>query len=276
MSANKVIVAGAGAGKTTYIVREAIQNKDKRTLITTYTQANEGEIRNKFIEENGCVPDHVTIQTWFSFLLQDGVRPYQGRRFKSRIGRLVLVSGISAMYVKETEDKHYLTDDGLVYSDKIAKLAISCNMMSDGAVIMRLEDIYDVIYVDELQDITGNDLDFLKLIAASSCDLIMVGDPRQGTYSTNNASKNKKVRKDKTKVVDFFVGDNALNISVDSTTLGKNYRCHSTICDLSNKLYPTMTAVTSGYSATERPSGAISDQKGRYDSIFGQISANAA
>ena len=251
----KVIVAGAGAGKTTYVVREAIKNKDKRILITTYTQANEGEIRSKFVEENGCVPGHVTIQTWFSFLLQDGVRPYQGRRFKDRIGRLVLMNGASALYTKETDRKHYLTDEGLIYSDKIAKLAVSCNTLSGGAVIKRIEGIYDIIYVDELQDITGNDLDFLKLIAASTCDLVMVGDPRQGTYSTNNSAKNGKVRKDKTKLVDFFAGDKTLNISVDNTTLGTNYRCFSTICDLSNKLYPAMAAVTSGYSAIDGHQG---------------------
>jgi hypothetical protein len=77
----------------------------------------------------------------------------------------------------------------------------------------------------------------------------------EGTYSTNNSAKNGKIRKDKTKLVDFFAGDKTLNISVDNTTLGTNYRCFSTICDLSNKLYLAMTAVASGYSATDGHQG---------------------
>ena len=74
MSKNKLIIAAAGSGKTTYLIEQAKKIKDGNVLITTYTEANKAEIRNKF---NGCIPSNVTIQTWFSFLLQHGVRPYQ-------------------------------------------------------------------------------------------------------------------------------------------------------------------------------------------------------
>ena len=33
--------------------------------------------KKKFIEINGSIPKNVTIQTWFSMLLQHGVKPYQ-------------------------------------------------------------------------------------------------------------------------------------------------------------------------------------------------------
>ena len=46
---NKLIIAAAGAGKTTYIIHEALK-QDKEVLITTYTEANESEIKKKFIE----------------------------------------------------------------------------------------------------------------------------------------------------------------------------------------------------------------------------------
>jgi len=73
---NKLIIAAAGAGKTTYLINEALK-QDKEVLITTYTEANESEIKKKFIEINGAIPKNVTIQTWFSMLLQHGVKPYQ-------------------------------------------------------------------------------------------------------------------------------------------------------------------------------------------------------
>ena len=72
---NRLILAAAGSGKTTYLVNEALKIKDTKVLITTYTDANEQEIKKKFYEINGCVPENVTIQTWFSFLIQHGVKP---------------------------------------------------------------------------------------------------------------------------------------------------------------------------------------------------------
>ena len=49
---NRLIIAAAGSGKTTYLVRQAMQQSDS-VLITTYTIANELEIRKKFVELNG-------------------------------------------------------------------------------------------------------------------------------------------------------------------------------------------------------------------------------
>lgn len=46
---NKLIVAAAGSGKTTYLVNEALKIVDEKVLITTFTEANENEIRKKFL-----------------------------------------------------------------------------------------------------------------------------------------------------------------------------------------------------------------------------------
>ena len=85
MNQNKLIIAAAGAGKTTFLVDEALKIKDERVLITTYTQANEEEIKKKIIEVNRCIPSNVIVQTWFSFLLQHGVRPFQGVFLEEKI-----------------------------------------------------------------------------------------------------------------------------------------------------------------------------------------------
>ncbi|MFH0906204.1 MAG: UvrD-helicase domain-containing protein, partial [archaeon] len=76
MSNNKLIIAAAGSGKTTFLVNEALK-KEGNVLITTFTEANEAEIKNKIIKIRKCIPSNIIIQTWFSFLLQHGVRPYQ-------------------------------------------------------------------------------------------------------------------------------------------------------------------------------------------------------
>ena len=62
MKENKLIIAAAGAGKTTFLIEEAFKRSDN-VLITTFTEENEAEIYDKFIRKYGYVPSHVTIQT---------------------------------------------------------------------------------------------------------------------------------------------------------------------------------------------------------------------
>ena len=96
---DELIIAAAGSGKTTHIVNEALKQREGRVLITTYTEANEAEIRKRIIEKSKCIPENITVQTWFSFLLQHGARPYQGRVFEKDIRGLILVNKQSAPYV---------------------------------------------------------------------------------------------------------------------------------------------------------------------------------
>ena len=63
MGANRLVIAAAGSGKTTYLVQEALKIKDQRVLITTYTESNEAEIRQKFFDVAGRVPANVVITT---------------------------------------------------------------------------------------------------------------------------------------------------------------------------------------------------------------------
>ena len=72
---NKVIIACAGSGKTSYLVDLAIKS-ESRTLLLTYTNENLANIEKVFYKENGFVPPKVKIQSWFTFLLSEGVRPY--------------------------------------------------------------------------------------------------------------------------------------------------------------------------------------------------------
>lgn len=244
---NKLIIAAAGSGKTTFLVKEALSKSSSRILITTYTQSNEDEIRRKFIALNGCVPGNVKIQTWFSFLIQHGVKPYQGCKFVGEINGLILINGQSAQGVTELRTReHYLTAGGKIYSDKLSKFVVKCNERSEGAVVDRLSRIYTHIFIDEVQDLAGYDLDFLKLLFECSSDVLMVGDPRQGTYSTNNSSKNSRFKK--SRILNFFE-ENFAAIEKDETSLTVNYRSCQEICDLSNSLYNDLPKTTSGSKA---------------------------
>jgi superfamily I DNA/RNA helicase len=255
MNNNKLIIAAAGSGKTSHLIKEALKIRVEKVLITTYTQANEEEICKKLFEANKCIPENIDVQTWFSFLLKHGVRPYQSYLYEKDINGLFLVNGQSAKYIKESDiQKHYFTDRQKIYSDKISKFVLKCNEKGNGCVIDRLSRIYSHIFIDEVQDLAGYDLEILKLLFKCKSSTLLVGDPRQGTYSTNNTSKNKKYSK--SKIVNFFEQIPS-EIETDYTSLTINYRCISEICKLSNKLFPDLPCSTSGNTKTTGHDGVF-------------------
>ena len=245
MGDNKLIIAAAGSGKTTYLIDEAIKNREKKVLITTYTQANEAEIKKKIIEKINYIPENITVQTWFSFLLKHGVRPYQGIIFDKRINGLILVNNKSALYVRKSEtEKYYFTKDIKIYSDKISEFVCAVNEKTNSAVVNRISKIYSKIFIDEIQDLAGYDLELLKQLFCSKSEVLLVGDPRQGTYSTNSSSKNKQFKK--ANVVNYFFQDKSIKIETDETSLLVNYRCNEQICSLSNSLFKNFVGTKSG------------------------------
>lgn len=263
-SNNKLILATAGSGKTTTLVEKAMEIMNGSVLITTFTEENELSIRQKFIEMYGYTPKHVTIQTWFSFLLQHGVRPYQNALFDKRINGMILVNGRSGIkryfgktpiyYGEEKEfEKHYFTKDYKIYSDKISKFVCRCNDKSENAVINRISKIYAHIFVDEVQDLAGYDLEILNLLFKCSSNILLVGDPRQGTYVTSNVAKNKKYQG--AAIINFF--RNVNNLEIDENSKMINYRCAQEICDLSDSLYPEFTRSTSGKTDVDSHQGVF-------------------
>lgn len=267
--ANDLIIASAGSGKTTALVEKAIEkaNAGETVLITTFTEACEAEIKNKLVEEsNGYIPDNITIQTWFSFLIKHGAKPYQDYVIDTEITGLILVSGKSGLR-HETEDgkkfywgeaknpyEFYFSKSGKIYSDKLAKFVIRCNKDSGGKVIDRLSQCFDNIFIDEVQDLAGYDLEILKELFNCQSSMLLVGDPRQATYSTNNAQKNAQYKK--SEIINFF-SDDTIKIDTDDKSLTVNHRCSPQICTYSNTLYPDFPESTSGNETVTGHDGII-------------------
>lgn len=250
---NTLLIAAAGSGKTTELINEASKSIHKSVLITTYTIANANEIKKKFIELNGSIPQNIVIQTWFSLLLQHGIKPYQDVLFEQRLKGMVLVNEKSGfryyhpkfkypVYWGESDFyKHYFTSDFKVYSDKLSKLVWKINETSHGKVIERLTEIYSSIFIDECQDLSGYDLDIIRALSEKAKFLYMVCDPRQVTYLTHLEEKYKKYREG---LIADFIHDMCQDVkfNIDSETLADSYRSNQQICDFANKLYPNMPA----------------------------------
>lgn len=242
----KLYIAAAGSGKTTFLVRTALTIQNQKVLITTFTEANEREIIKKIIEINGCIPPNITVQTWFSFLLQHGVRPYQSTIWEQHITGLLLVNTKSGqkgcykgrpIYFGEHEiPQYYFSCKMQIYSDKIAKFVCRANEKTNGRVVDRIRRIYPNILIDEVQDMAGYDLELIKYLLGSDSKLIMVGDPRQVTYHTHDEAKYSKYSDGQ--IEDFLTREcNGLSIEIDKTTLNVSYRNRKEICELANKVY---------------------------------------
>src|SRR5438046_1050953 len=135
---NKIIIASAGTGKTTNIMKNSLEHQQERILIITYTINNFNEIKKKFYELNGSIPKNVEVQTLFTFLLDNFVRPYQNNLCDKRIDSIEFVHGRSATYIKKDKMSYYLNSAGEIYSDKMSEFGILCNEKSNNPVIKRL------------------------------------------------------------------------------------------------------------------------------------------
>ena len=174
----------------------------------------------------------------------------------------------SAKGVSKTKIETYFLNGWNIYTDKISEFALICNQKSNGLVLKRLEDRFDDLYVDEIQDLAGYDLNVLELLLDSKIDIFLVGDSRQATYSTNNAAKNSKYRGDKIHVL-FEEWHKSGHCEMDF--LSKSFRCNQKICDLADDLFPELPRTKSENSDITGHDGVFvvaHDQVDQYISIY--------
>ena len=235
-SKNRIILASAGSGKTTDIVSEAVSDVAVKSALVTYTNNSVSELKSKAYELYGCVPQNLRTYTWYRFLLQHLVRPYQRSVYDGKVRGFAFVTGQSARYIPESDvNRHYFRIKGEIYIDKVSKFA--CKMMesASGASIARLEQIVDRVYIDEAQDLSGYDLDLLEYLLNSDLEVILVGDHRQATYRTNQSSKNRRFAGQA--IVHKFE-EWAQKGLVQILIQNHSHRCVQSICDVADRLFP--------------------------------------
>ena len=235
-SANRIILASAGSGKTTTIVSEAASDTSVKSALLTYTNNSANELRVKANELHGCAPPHLRTATWFGFLLQHFIRPYQRAVYSGRVRGLAFVNKRSALWISETDThRHYFRQQGEMYIDKVSKFACKVIRETSGKPVDRLMQIINRIYVDESQDLAGYDLDLVEYLLDSELEVVLVGDYRQATFKTNQSGKNKRFEKQR--IVDKFLAwKEAGKVSID--VHNHSYRCVQAICDIADKLFP--------------------------------------
>ena len=240
---NRAVIAAAGARKTQLVSDEALAARpDRRVLITTYTRENCEQIRRRLQEGTGCLPPNVSVMPWFTFLMNQAARPYQSALTgQIDYANSLNFKGARSRFTPRSKPLSYYFDPKAdFYRDGVAEFAFRVDQATSGRVIRRLELLYDELYIDELQDLAGYDLEFLDLLLASKISLTAVGDPRQHTYATNQSRKNRQFRGHA--LLDWLKRRSGV-CTVEPRT--ECWRCNQEICDWADALYPELPPTTS-------------------------------
>ena len=89
--------------------------------------------------------------------------------------------------------RRFLDVNGAAYACELGRLAHELINASGGALLRRLECIYEEVLIDEVQDLSSHDWDIIDALLTSSLGVRMVGDIRQAVLATNpRSAKNKK------------------------------------------------------------------------------------
>jgi hypothetical protein len=249
--AKRVTLAVAGSRKTQGIVEHcAGLPLARRVLALTYTQKNQQELLDRLARYAG---DHLNIQVlgWFTFLLRHFAKPFLPFMFP---GERVRGFNFEGMPFRMAKGKaRFLDKGGAVYRAELGRLAFELITASKGALIRRLEGIYDEILIDEVQDLSAYDWDILDALLGSSTEMWMVGDTRQAVLATNGrSSKNKKYAY--ADAINWFRSREKRGL-VEISESAVTWRCHPQIAAFSDLIFDPSWAFPVTVSKNEAVTG---------------------
>lgn len=220
----RVVFAVAGSGKTSSIINKI--DDESRCLIITYTDNNTRNLKNRIIKKFGRIPKGVRIYSYFTFLYSFCYRPLCGYELKTKGINFNYPLPKNVQRSKKNIREHYIDKNDRLFSNRIAKLLIEFGVVSD--VIDRIENFFDLVCVDEVQDFAANDFNFLCALANTKVEMLLVGDFYQHTFDTSRDGNTQKSLYDcfnkyckKLEKSGFIV---------DLEALSHSYRCSPSIC----------------------------------------------
>lgn len=253
---NHLTLAVAGSGKTKSIVDAcAAADPNERILVLTYTSANQQELIGR-LRTNAGNRHNIEVSGWFSFLIGHFVRPYLPFAYPGRRVRGFDFKSEPQQGVSKEEWRRYFNTQGEVRRVHLAQIAHRVNGAAGGAPVRRLERIYDRVFIDEVQDLCGWDLEVLLLLMSSKIPLEMVGDVRQAILVTNNREQKNKQYKFM-KIWDWF------NTQEDAKRLSIHQKCDTHRCRVEiAKFADSLFASNRGFAPTVSANAKITDHDG--------------
>ena len=218
----KLVLAVAGSGKTTEIINRI--NYSDKTIIITYTDNNYENIKNRIIKKFNEIPKNIRIYTYFTFLYKFCFAPLK----KNQEINGIEYNPITNRYLSANNLNYYMNlNNKKMYHSRLAKL---CKEELIQDIYDRLEKYFDNIYIDEIQDFSGHDFNFLLSLIKCNCNIFLVGDFFQHTYDTSrDGSVNKNLYNYYSKYISKFK-TSIPELSIDNTEFIKSKRCSKEVC----------------------------------------------
>ncbi|WP_404320827.1 UvrD-helicase domain-containing protein [Arthrobacter luteolus] len=189
----KALLAVAGGGKTQKIADQiSTLPSDSRTLSVTYTTNGQNELASRLLSSGELLTRCETLG-WYSLLLRHVIKPYLPAIFSDVHPRGLQFIGSSSEIPRTRSGwRFYFNDQGDAYSNRISVLANKIIAKTKGAPIDRLSGIFDYLFIDEVQDLCGNDLDITRALMRSRINVFVVGDARQALFNTSTSDQKYK------------------------------------------------------------------------------------
>lgn len=251
---NQLTLAAAGGRKTQSIVDQCVcLQPGRRALVVTYTLANQRELIGR-LANHRPLETTVDVRGWFSFLMGSWVRPYLPMVFPGRRLRGFNFDGEPSRFA--VGQSRFLDQDGRAYKRHLARLAVEISQKSGGAVLARLGRIYDEVYVDEVQDLNGYDLEVLLALLRSSIGVHLVGDVRQALLHTNVKDPKNKQYKGPGIRHWFALQERAQRLTIRH--VNRTWRCNQAIANFADSIFGSDW----GFPATESMNTGVTGHDG--------------
>ncbi|MCA1022130.1 UvrD-helicase domain-containing protein [Halobacillus litoralis] len=189
-----IVVAGAGAGKTTSMAEVVIsrlhnmETKGKIIYVISYTNSARDRIKEKIIKNHGSIPSQVKVETIHSFLLREVIYPFHHLIY-GHILKSASHIPLSSNHIFKAKKKKELKDSNIIHVEDVTKNAkyILCGKSSDTVKIkskrenaLRMISRYlDSIFVDESQDMDDAFSEVLAMLDHHNIGVNLIGDPKQ-------------------------------------------------------------------------------------------------
>lgn len=220
----RVVFAVAGSGKTSSIIDRV--NDDSRCLIITYTDNNTRQLKNRIIQKLGKIPEGVRVYSYFTFLYSFCYRPLCGYELKTKGINFNYPLPRYAQRTRKDTKEHYIDKNNRLFSSRISKLLIEFGVVPE--VIQRIEQFFDFVCIDEVQDFAANDFNFICELANTNIEMQLVGDFYQHTFDTSRDGQTQKTLHGCfDKYCEKLVN---AGFSIDLESLSHSYRCSPSIC----------------------------------------------
>ena len=172
---------------------------------------------------NGEFPSNISVMTYFNFLYSFCYKPFLADKVRAKG---ITYESNELISIKKSDLKYYLTSSGYFFSNRLALSFEYFDIIDD--IKKRIEKYFDELLIDEIQDISGRDFNFLLKIMESQVNILFVGDFFQHTYDTSrDGNVNKNLFKDYNSYKDKFVSNGFI---VDDNTFDKSWRCNNKTC----------------------------------------------